>query len=150
MRRTHVCTLLQKGMEATDVATDVLIALGAAPDKPTFVGTDNLANALVGSTWGSATRSRHFLRRYYLCVQRIKAGRAVIGHVPDTENPADFMTKWAVQLHPTGANCGVHRSVWAVGMLQATAGQREPSPGQRCGRLGPSSEGAAHRHKSLP
>jgi hypothetical protein len=85
---------LQKGMEATDVATDVLIALGAAPDKPAFVGTDNLANALVGSTWGSATRSRHFLRRYYLCVQRIKAGRAVIGHVPDTENPADFMTKW--------------------------------------------------------
>ena len=56
----------------------------------------------------------------------------------------------AVQLHPTGANCGVHGSVWAVGMLQATAGQREPSPGQRCGRLGPSSEGAAHRHKSLP
>jgi hypothetical protein len=30
-------------------------------------------------------------------VQRIKAGRAVIGHVPDTENPADFMTKWALR-----------------------------------------------------
>jgi hypothetical protein len=40
-----------------------------------------------------------FLRRYYLCVQRIKAGRAVIGHVPDTENPADFMTKWAMTGH---------------------------------------------------
>jgi hypothetical protein len=84
----------QKGMEQTDVAVDVRIALGSPPDGPIFIGTDNMANALVGSTWGSPTRSRHFLRRYYLCIQRIKAGRAVLGHVPDTENPADFLTKW--------------------------------------------------------
>jgi hypothetical protein len=84
----------QKGMEVTDVAVDVKIALGSPPDGPVFIGTDNLANALVGSTWGSPTRSRHFLRHYYLTVQRVKAGRAVLGHVPDTENPADFLTKW--------------------------------------------------------
>ena len=40
----------------------------------------------------------------------------------------------ALQLHPTVANRGVCSSVWAVGMVQATAGQREPSPGQRHSR----------------
>ena len=43
----------------------------------------------------------------------------------------------AVQLRLTGENRGVCGSGWAVGMLQATAGQREPSPGQRCGGFGP-------------
>ena len=42
------------------------------------------------------------------------------------------------QLRLTGENRGVCGSGWAVGMLQATAGQREPSPGQRRGGLGPS------------
>jgi hypothetical protein len=90
-------------MEVTDVAVDVQIALGSPPDGPIFIGTANLANALVGSTWGSPTRSRHFLRRYYLCIQRIKAGRALLGHFPDTDfhYPADFLTKWVSLAWPS-------------------------------------------------
>ena len=38
-------------------------------------------------------RSRHFLGRYYVMLQRVKAGDVVIRHVPDVENPADMLTK---------------------------------------------------------
>ena len=110
----------QKGMETTDVAVDVRIALGSPPDGPIFIGTDNMANALVGSTWGSPTRSRHFLRRYYLCIQRIKAGRAVLGHVPDTENPADFLTKW-VSLAKLEASLAYLTNMKAVAHIAAAA-----------------------------
>ena len=67
---------------------------GSPPDGPTFLGSDNFANALVASTWGSATKSKHFIRRYWLVVQRVKSGDLIVGHVPDTENAADFLTKW--------------------------------------------------------
>ena len=46
------------------------------------------------SDQGTASRSRHFLRRYYAFLQRVKAGEVAIGHVPDSDNPADFLTKW--------------------------------------------------------
>ena len=49
---------------------------------------------LVGSSEGSATRSRHFLRRYIVFKQRIAAGSVILGHVPDEQMPADFLTKW--------------------------------------------------------
>ena len=68
--------------------------MGILPQGPTFIGTDNLSNALVASDQGTASRSRHFLRRYYAFLQRVKAGEVAIGHVPDADNPADFLTKW--------------------------------------------------------
>ena len=42
----------------------------------------------------SAARSRHFIRTYQLIQQRVQQGEIVVGHVPDRENPADFLTKW--------------------------------------------------------
>ena len=71
--------------------------MGDAPDGPTFVGSDNLANVLVGSTWGTARTSRHFFRTYYTIIQRVTAGEIELGHVKDSENASDFLTKWIGQ-----------------------------------------------------
>ena len=70
------------------------MAIGDPPIGPVFIGTDNFSNALVASTWGTARTARHFIRRYYTTLQRVKAGLVRVGHVPDKENPADFLTKW--------------------------------------------------------
>ena len=83
-----------KGGEDTAVGRDVLTAMGLPPKGPTFMGTDNLSNALVGGNAGSAKGSRHFLKRYYNYLQRVKLGEVVLKHVPDAHNPADFLTKW--------------------------------------------------------
>ena len=64
------------------------------PEKATLLGTDNLANALVGSGTGSATKSRPFLRRYYTFLQRVRKGLVDLRHIDGTQNPADFLTKW--------------------------------------------------------
>ena len=39
-------------------------------------------------------RCRHALRRYQIIQERVKSGKVTISHVPDVENPADFLTKW--------------------------------------------------------
>ena len=64
------------------------------PAGPTFVGTDNLANSLVASGRSTPSRLRHCVRRYQAFLQRVKAAECEIGHVPDEENPADFLTKF--------------------------------------------------------
>ena len=43
---------------------------------------------------GASSRSKHFLRRYFVLRQRIAAGVAKIVKVPDPQMPADFLTKW--------------------------------------------------------
>ena len=55
---------------------------------------DIVGAVVVASTWGNATKSRHFLRRYYELLQRAARGDIEISYVPDTENPSDFLTKW--------------------------------------------------------
>ena len=55
---------------------------------------DNLAHARVAMRRGAAARSRHLLRRYYVLRQRIERGACGVVHIPDAENPADFLTKW--------------------------------------------------------
>ena len=85
------------GVQWVSHARDVLTAMGDAPEGPTFVGSDNLANVLVGSTWGTARTSRHFIRTYFTIIQRVTAGEIEIGHVKDAENPSDFLTKWTGQ-----------------------------------------------------
>jgi hypothetical protein len=82
------------GSDFLTVTRDICRGLGDPQDGPSFLGTDNLANALIGADQGNAARSRHFLRRYFIMHQRVKAGEAIVGHVLDTENPADFLTKW--------------------------------------------------------
>ena len=56
--------------------------------------TDNKANLLVANDAGSASRSRHFLRRYWALQQRIARGEAQLVKVADEHMPADFLTKW--------------------------------------------------------
>ena len=41
--------------------------------------------------------ARHFLRRYYVIHQRVQEGALEIGHIPDKENPSDFLTKWVTK-----------------------------------------------------
>ena len=43
---------------------------------------------------GCPTRSKHFLRRYAVLKRRIQDGEVILKHVPDTQMPADFLTKW--------------------------------------------------------
>ena len=38
--------------------------------------------------------SRHFLRMYTILQQRIRNEDIAVGHIPDKENAADFLTKW--------------------------------------------------------
>ena len=73
---------------------EILRAFGTPPSGPTLLGTDNLANQKVAMGIGAPTRSKHFLRRYYVLKQRISAGEVVLKHVDDPSMPADFLTKW--------------------------------------------------------
>ena len=83
-----------KAGEAVSYAREILRGMGIPPVGPTFVGTDNKANALIASRRSLPTRLRHCLRRYLVFLERVKAGECEIGHVYDEENPADFMTKF--------------------------------------------------------
>ena len=42
----------------------------------------------------SASRCKHLLLRYEMLKARISAGEIAVVHVPDAENPSDFLTKW--------------------------------------------------------
>ena len=66
--------------------------LGVPPRQPTYVFTDNRANALVGSGAGTL-RSRHAIRRYVSFLQRVETGTCKLRFLPDSENPADCLTK---------------------------------------------------------
>ena len=52
-------------------AREILRAVGVYPKSPTFIGTDNKANALIGSRQGTPGRMRHCMRRYATFLQRI-------------------------------------------------------------------------------
>ena len=103
-----------KAGESVGWAREVLRAMGVPPMGPTFVGTDNLANGLVASGTSTPSRLRHCVRRYLTFLQRVKAGDCEIGHVPDVENPADFLTKFVPKAkfersndYATNARCRV-------------------------------------------
>ena len=92
-------------MEAEGVATskvaeqisyvrEILRAFGVAQEEPTIVGTDNTANQRVASGAAAPSRSKHFLRRYHVLLQRVRSKEISIVHVPDRCMPADFLTKW--------------------------------------------------------
>ena len=66
----------------------------ASPAGPTFLGTDNRANLLVANETGSVSRARHALRRYAVLQERVRGGLVTLGHVPDADNPSDFLTKF--------------------------------------------------------
>jgi hypothetical protein len=80
--------------ELVTYAREILRALGVPPQGPTFIGSDNKANALIAAGIAIPSRSRHCLRRYLTFLQRLRRGEVDVGHVPDVENPSDFLTKW--------------------------------------------------------
>ena len=69
-------------------------AFGTPPSRPTLIGTDNLANFKIATGVGCPSRSRHFLRRYFVLKRRIAQGDVTMLHVPDAQMPADVLTKW--------------------------------------------------------
>ena len=81
-----------KAAEVVTFAREVGRAIGAPCDGPTLIGTDNLANLSIGSGKGTPSRSKHFLRRYHVLVQRVAAGDVVLRHVGNTQMAADFLT----------------------------------------------------------
>jgi len=83
-----------KSGEHVSYAREILRALGVPPDGPTAVSTDNLSNLKVATGVGCPSRSLHFFRRYSVLRQRIAAGEVHLVHVPDVDQPADFLTKW--------------------------------------------------------
>ena len=83
-----------KAGEQVSVAREILRAFGTPCERPTLIGTDNLANMKVATGVGCPSRSRHFLRRYAVLKRRISEGEVTLMHVPDAEMPADVLTKW--------------------------------------------------------
>ena len=69
-----------KAGEAVAYAREILRALGVPPLGPTRIGTDNKANYTIGNGVGCPTRSKHFLRRYY--VQRTTPAHRIRGGAP--------------------------------------------------------------------
>ena len=69
-------------------------ALGIMPKDRTVIMTDNKANEHVANSAAAASRSKHFLRRYFVLRQRLDAGVARVVKVRDPDMPADFLTKW--------------------------------------------------------
>ena len=86
-----------KAAECVTYAREVLRALGALPDGPTPILSDNLANCLVSRDATSAARAKHFLRRYTVLQQRIRSAEVQVYKIDDPNMPADFMTKWLPQ-----------------------------------------------------
>jgi hypothetical protein len=83
-----------KAGELVEMAHEAARGLGIELNGPTFVGTDNKANAMVGSGHALPSRMRHCLRRYRTFTERVARREVVLGFVPDPENPSDFMSKW--------------------------------------------------------
>ena len=65
-----------------------------APKRPTPILTDNKANLLIARSATSASRAKHFLRRYITLQQRIASDELVVVKVDDANMPSDFLTKW--------------------------------------------------------
>eukprot|EP00966_Prymnesium_polylepis_P278054 6424880-Prymnesium_polylepis.1 len=93
-----------KAAEIDEYHIEIWRALGNGQPTPMLLATDNKAHMQVATGRGAASRSRHLLRRYYTLMQRIQSGRINVVHVPDAENPSDFVAKLRASLaYVTGA-----------------------------------------------
>ena len=63
-------------------------------EEPIMLTTDGDSNCRVAACETSAARAKDLLRQYAVLQQRIDARVVKVRHVPDAENPADFLTKW--------------------------------------------------------
>ena len=55
-----------------------------------------IANFHVATGVGCPSRSKHFLRRYFVLKRRIAEGEVTMRHVPDEQMPADCLTKFGI------------------------------------------------------
>ena len=96
---SHECEAIAtaKAGEHVSYARVVLLALGAPPAGPTVILSDNKANVLVANNAMSASRSRHFLRRYHTLQRRMAEGECRVVKIADDLMPADFLTKWVAR-----------------------------------------------------
>jgi hypothetical protein len=83
-----------KASELLVYARVVLKALGVEPQVPTLLLTDNLSNQRVSHNAQSSARSRYYLMRSTCLHQRVTDGELAVVHIPDGENPSDFLTKF--------------------------------------------------------
>ena len=83
-----------KASELIVYARLVLAALGAQVEEPTLLLTDNLSNQKVCENAQASSKSRYFLIRSACLHQRVADGELHVVHIPDTENPSDFLTKF--------------------------------------------------------
>ena len=83
-----------KGSEIALRGNIALAGLGISVPEPTTVLTDSLSNRTVAENVGSANHCRHFLTRYDILKERIAAGELRVVHVPDPENPSDYLSKF--------------------------------------------------------
>jgi len=67
---------------------------GIPSELPTFVATDSLSHERVFNKLANANKSKAFLKQYIIMQQRAAAGICIVGHIPDEQMPADFLTKW--------------------------------------------------------
>ena len=67
-----------------------------APTLPNLPGNEErwMFDQFIAAGIAIPSRSRHCLRRYLTFLQRLRRGEVDVGHVPDVENPSDFLTKW--------------------------------------------------------
>ena len=69
--------------------------MGIHPKEPIIIGTDNVSNMRIANNIKASARMRHAMRRYTVVQQRVAEGRVSLSHIPDKDNHADFLTKWA-------------------------------------------------------
>ena len=81
-------------VKASEHAVYARIVLGVPCDGPTLLLTDNLSNQRVCQDAQSAARSLYFLIRLACLHQRVSDGELRIAHIPDPQNPSDFLTKF--------------------------------------------------------
>jgi hypothetical protein len=80
--------------ERVDYARTIARALRRCDGRPVRLGTDNKSGLQVAMKRGGSNRARHLLRRYFVLRQRIAQGECRLVHIPDVENPSDFLTKF--------------------------------------------------------
>ena len=83
-----------KASEYAILTTCILDALNNKKSlTPVTIYTDNLANQRVTTHAKASSRSKYFLIRQTILHERIANGEVRTIHIPDPDNPSDYLTK---------------------------------------------------------
>ncbi|KAL1503154.1 hypothetical protein AB1Y20_011214 [Prymnesium parvum] len=115
------------------------LAAATATGDPVPIGTDNASIRQVAMRQGASARSKHLLRRYYVLMQRVKAGevgtQVRVVHVkdeanrrtPQTSSPSGCLRAsfdrvwptWTASRESAGAGCAPTAAVWLAPTLRS-------------------------------